>query len=84
MSIFRRKVDHDFDALIHAIGPLLHGKGPDLQGAALAELVSRWIAGHHPSLRAHALAQHFHAVRDLIRLNEETLATRNSGEPEDW
>jgi hypothetical protein len=84
MSIFRRKVDGDFDALIHAIGPLLHGKGPDLQGAVLADLVSRWIVGHHPSLRHQVLAQHVQAVRDLIKLSEEALAARNNGEAEDW
>jgi hypothetical protein len=84
MSIFGRKVDHDFDSLIHAIAPLLHGKGADLQCAVLADLVARWIVGHHPSQRAHLLAQHVQAVRDLIELKEETLAARHRGEPEDW
>jgi hypothetical protein len=27
---------------------------------------------------------HVQAVRDLIELNEDALATRNRGEPEDW
>jgi hypothetical protein len=84
MSIFGRKVDHDFDSLIHAIAPLLHGKGADLQRAVLADLVARWIVGHHPSHRAHVLARHVQAVRDLIELKEEALSARKSGEPEDW
>jgi len=84
MGIFGRKADHDFDALIHAIGPLLHGKGPDLQRAVLADLVSRWIVGHHPSQRAHLLTLHVQAVRDLIELKEEALSARNDDEPEDW
>jgi hypothetical protein len=84
MSIFGRKVDHDFDSLIHAIAPLLHGKGADLQRAVLADLVARWIVGHHSSQRAHLLAQHVQAVRDLIELKEEALAARQRGEPEDW
>jgi hypothetical protein len=84
MGIFGRKADHDFDALIHAIGPLLHGKGPDLQRAVLADLVSRWIVGHHPSVRAHLLTQHVQAVRDLIELKQEALSARGGGEREDW
>jgi hypothetical protein len=84
MGIFGRKDDHDFDSLIHAIGPLLHGKGPDLQGAVLAHLVSAWIIGHHPSVRNHVLARHIQAVRDHVELHEDTLSVRKSGEPEDW
>jgi hypothetical protein len=84
MGIFGRKVDDDFDALINAIGRLLQGKGADLQRAVLTDIVSRWIMGHHPSLRRQALAAHVQAVRDLIELNEEALSARNRGEPEDW
>lgn len=84
MSIFGRKIDDDFDALINAIGRLLHGKGEDLQRAVLTDIVSRWIMGHHPSLRRQALATHVQAVRDLIELNEEALSARKRGEPEDW
>jgi hypothetical protein len=84
MGIFGRRADHDFDALIHAIGSLLHGKGPDLQRAVLADLVSRWIVGHHPSVRAHLLTQHVQAVRDLIALKEEAMSARDRGEREDW
>ena len=84
MGIFGRKVDDDFDALINAIGRLLQGKGEDLQRAVLTDIVSRWIMGHHPSLRRQPLATHVQAVRDLIELNEEALSARNRGEPEDW
>ena len=84
MGIFGRKADDDFDALIHAIGRLLQGKGSDLQRAVLTDLVSRWIMRHHPSQRRHALAMHAQAVRDLIELNEDALSDRKRGEPEDW
>jgi hypothetical protein len=83
MSIFGQKTDHDFDSLIHAIGPLLHGKGPDLQRAVLADLVARWIVGHHPSRRPHMLAKHIQAVRDLIELKEEA-QSRHGDDAEDW
>jgi hypothetical protein len=84
MGIFGRKVDDDFDALINPIGRLLHGKGPDLQRAVLTDLVSRWIMGHHPSQRRHALAMHVQAVRDLIELDEDALSARDRRELEDW
>jgi hypothetical protein len=84
MGIFGRKADDDFDTLINAIGRLLHGKGHDLQRAVLTDIVSRWIMGHHPSQRRHALATHVQAVRDLIELNEDALSARNRSEPEDW
>jgi hypothetical protein len=84
MGIFGQRSDHDFDALIHAIGPLLRGKGPDLQRAVLADLVARWIVGHHPSRRAQLLALHVQAVRDLIELKEEAQSARAGDEREDW
>jgi hypothetical protein len=84
MGIFGRKADDDFDTLTNAIGRLLHGKGHDLQRAVLTDIVSRWIMGHHPSQRRHALATHVQAVRDLIELNEDALSARNRSEPEDW
>jgi hypothetical protein len=84
MGIFGRKADDDFDTLINAIGRHLHGKDHDLQRAVLTDLVSRWIMGHHPSQRRHALATHVQAVRDLIELNEDALSARNRSEPEDW
>jgi hypothetical protein len=83
MGIFGQKTDHDFDSLIHAIGPLLHGKGADLQRAVLADLVARWIVGHHPSRRARLLAMHVQAVRDLVELKEEA-QSRDGNEVEDW
>jgi hypothetical protein len=82
MNIFRRKVGDDYDALIEAIGPLLRGKGPDLQAAVLTELVSKWVIGHHRSVRASVLARHVQAVRDQIELNEE--ASVRGRDPEIW
>jgi hypothetical protein len=37
---------HDSQALANRIKPLLAGHSPFVQGAALAELVSLWLAGH--------------------------------------
>jgi hypothetical protein len=32
--------------LVERIAPILHGHEPDVQGAALADLVAIWLAGH--------------------------------------
>lgn len=59
--------------LAKQIAPLLRGKGPDIQGAALADLVARFIAGHNPALRELQIAIWTDAMRELIPLNEAQL-----------
>ena len=64
--------------LAESIKPLLAGKGPDQQSAALAELVSLWLAGMFVSgdevatgvVRAQALAAFVNTVTQLIPINE--------------
>jgi hypothetical protein len=34
------------EALVKQIMPLMAGKGPDVQSAALADLMAMWLAGH--------------------------------------
>lgn len=51
----------------------LHGRGPELQGAILAELVGMWLAGHAPDLREHAKAMWDNVVDDLTRVNSNKL-----------
>jgi hypothetical protein len=55
--------------LADVIAPLLYGRGPELQGAVLAELVSLWLAGHPPELREEALARWLDLMHDLLPLN---------------
>lgn len=38
--------------LVTGLSITLHGHDSETQGAALAELVAIWLAGHHPDLRA--------------------------------
>lgn len=70
--------------LVERIGVLLHGEGPEVQSATLADLTSMWIAGHfvadNPAetarYRGKLLRRHMQLVRDLIRPNEQMILER--------
>jgi hypothetical protein len=66
------------------IEPLLHGRGPELQGAVLADLLAMFIAGHHPGLREEILQMHIGAVRGLIPVCEAQIFEQHGGKPEGW
>lgn len=52
------------------IAPLLAGKDPAVQSAALADMVAMWIVGHRPAIR-HEIVQEFsRLVSRLIPVNE--------------
>ena len=53
-------------ALSKQIKPLLAGQGPDLQAAALADLVSVWLAGHPKALREELFSDWIATVRQLL------------------
>ena len=78
-----RKAD-EVEALVRRIGLVLHGQGPELQGAALADLVAMYFAGHHPALRHESIEFWVEAMRDLIPVNEQMLFEREGGKPEGW
>ena len=60
-------------ALAQSIKPLLAGKGPEAQGAALADLVATWLAGHHPDLRQEIFREWQDAVSRLVPVNEKII-----------
>lgn len=71
---------HDAKAameLAQQVRLLFVGKSPDVQGAALADLLSTWLAGHvvggdfHATadLRAALLEAHLAAVRELVPID---------------
>jgi hypothetical protein len=72
------------DALVEQIKRLLQGKGPDLQGAALADLVALFFAGHHPALRHEVIELWVQCMQDLIPVNEEQIFENYGGKPEGW
>jgi hypothetical protein len=65
-----------------AIRPLLGGYPPEIQGAVLADLLSVFIAGHHPARRADVLAMHVDFVRALVPESEKEIFP--NGKPEGW
>ena len=65
----REQTDAAF-ALADKIKPILAGQSPDKQGAALAELLSIFIAGHHPDLREEQLELLLATVRRLMPCND--------------
>jgi hypothetical protein len=64
------------------IKPLLAGRGPDLAGAALADLVSIWLAGHHPAVREDVLQNWLATVRKLVPVSEAEIFP--NGTPPGW
>jgi hypothetical protein len=69
--------------LAEQIAPLLAGWEPAVQGAALADLLARWLAGHFTgdrgttkSLRDVMLAEHIRSVVQLIDVNEAQILAR--------
>jgi hypothetical protein len=62
----------DVNQLVKAISALLAGQRPEVQGAALAELSSMFIAGHFrggASLMAAVLKHHIDALAKLVPIN---------------
>jgi hypothetical protein len=53
------------DAVVAQISPLLHGKGPGVQGAVCADLTAIWLAGHPPELREALLDMQVELIRQL-------------------
>jgi len=64
-------------ALVKAVRPLFAGKPVHVQGAALADLLAMWLAGHvllgdpkeTKRMREHMLRLHVTGVRALIDIN---------------
>jgi hypothetical protein len=59
--------------LVRLIAPMLYGHGPDVQGAALCDLLAIWLAGHHPDLRATVLSQFVQTLVKLVGVNEKIM-----------
>jgi len=71
-----KEVD-EVKALIDRISPILRGQDRQVQGAVLADLLARWLAGHYVPedrfqtilMRGRILHQHMKIVRDLTKVN---------------
>lgn len=66
--------------LVKEIAQILHGKGPVVQGAVFADLVSMWLAGHHADIRDDSLKLWIKTVRRLIPVNEAIILEQFGGQ----
>jgi hypothetical protein len=74
---------NDVSDLVWEIEPHLAGQPPSVQGAALADLLATWLAGHfagsaaeNAALRDELLTAHIAVVRALIPENEAEILSR--------
>lgn len=81
--------DNDFAAanarvidISSRIRPQLAGNNPALVGSVLLDLVSIWIAGHHPALREEVLQIWLAAVRKMVPVSEAEIFP--NGKPPGW
>lgn len=88
------KTAKSVEALVKAVIPLFRGKSVQVQGAALADLLALWLAGHvnrddpaaSDGVRKQMLELHLQAVWALVPLNfeeyvEPQLRRGRTGEP---
>jgi hypothetical protein len=61
-------------AIVDRVKPIFAGQGGGAQGAALAELLALYLAGHPAPLRDEVLAMHVDCVRRLIPVVENELS----------
>jgi len=63
----------DATDLAKQIAPMLAGKHPAIHGAALADLLAMWVAGHPPQVRDEMLLMHIEKVNDLVLVNAKVI-----------
>jgi hypothetical protein len=62
----QQQMDETFD-LVFRINPLLAGREPSVQGAVLADLVARWLAGQDESNREAQLERWLVMARGRVK-----------------
>ena len=69
----------EVDALNEELRVVLRGRGPLLQGAALADAVAMFWAGHHPELRPTIIEQWIECARGLVGPCEDQMREHYGG-----
>jgi hypothetical protein len=77
MQLGKTTEAEEVEALVEAVRPLFAGKRPEIQGAALADLLAMWLAGHvdpndrpvTEAKREELIEIHLAMVRLLIPIN---------------
>jgi hypothetical protein len=79
-AMTRKSLDADADKvteIVNSICPLLAGQKPEVQSAALADLLAMWVAGHFvpgdeaatSAAREDLLNDHMKLVQELVGIN---------------
>ena len=92
MQIGETTQAEEVEALVNAVRPLFAGKPTGIQGAALADLLAIWLAGHvirdDPAaterIRADVLEAHLIAVRALVPVNYAGLIEPELARRREW
>jgi hypothetical protein len=69
-----RKVEDDrqeHNLAVERIGAMLAGQPAQAQGAVLADLLSMWLAGWHPTVRDEAFSLLLNLARERVPVQEE-------------
>jgi hypothetical protein len=74
---------HEADDLVNELRSLLSGRDPDIIGAALAQLVATFIAGHNPALRAAQRELLLTTIDNLVPLCVEEMIEAGRA-PAEW
>lgn len=81
--MFTRREAERVREICQKIGPLLTGHSSPIQGAVIADLLARWLAGHvivgdpegSARMRETLLKFHVEAVLELTKLNASEMGT---------
>lgn len=87
-----RKTARAIKSLVDKCQPLLAGHGSLVQGAALADLTARWVAGHFDKrgpaatkrLRAELLETQMRTIEELVPDNEKLILEHKGDEAPSW
>jgi len=61
----------EHDLAVEEIGAILAGRSAQAQGAILADLLSMWLAGWHPTVREEAFSLLLKLARERVSVQEE-------------
>lgn len=80
-----RQMANEAIELSKEIRPMLADRGPEVQGAVIADLLATYIAGHRPDTREPCLNAILDVTRKLVGVCEQEIKTRHGKDPwQDW
>lgn len=65
--------------LADRMGQVLRKRDPSIMGGALADVVAKWLAGHHPEIREQIRTDWLEAMDKLVPVNERIILDHYGG-----